>query len=771
MRLISRTVTIAVFLATLLPLNASAATYPHFWSQRFGDAGFQAVNAVTTDGSGNIYVIGSFTGTISLGGGGTLTSAGSYDIFLAKFSPTGVHQWSQRFGDASLQEGIEIVAAPNGEIVIAGHFQGTMTFLSPSNPNPILLASTGGTDIYVARFTTDGVPVWANRFGDVNFQYCNAIAMDPFGGVAIVGAFLGSVNFGGSSNTNLVSAGDYDIFVARFNSGGQHTWSYRFGDAAWNDATVVAFDSSSNLYFGGPFSGTFSFGGPNVTGTVDVYVAKLSNTGEWIWSKDFGDASNQYCNALVVDNNGNVFIAGYIHEGTINFGGSDLTGIGDCYLAKFNSNGAHQWSQRFGLDANPQDGRALAVDAGNNVIFAGHFFGQVDFGGGSLTSSGVHDLFLAKFNNGGDHLWSRKFGNSLNQQTPLVAVDLDDNIVYAGQFDGTVDFGGGNLSSAGGTDAFVARLGGDPFEPLITSITDIGNDQGRKVKIRFVRSGADALMGQAPIVRYDAFRRDDPAPSKATAPGDRYVMADGWTQVGSVSAYTDNTYGIDVPTIGDSTIAQGPYFSSFFIRAATSAPGMFYDSPADSGYSLDNLAPGAPTSLVLTAGLLTWNESSAGDFDYFSIYGGSTSSFGAATLINYSTSPTLSVTSSPYAFYFVTATDFSGNEGNPSMTNTTTDTERTPKSYVLSISSYPNPFNPVTTIRYTVPSKGMVEVTIFDLRGAHVATLVNEEKDMGAYTQTWEGRNDAGTRVSSGMYLARVKHPSETRSYKLVLQK
>ena len=767
MRLLSRTVTIALFLVTLFALNASAATYPHFWSQRFGDAGFQAVNAVTTDASGNIYVIGTFTGTIFLGGPNALVSAGGYDIFLAKFSPTGVHQWSQRFGDAASQEGREIVAAPNGEIVIAGQFEGTMSFPS-STGTTISLASAGGTDVYLARFRTDGVAIWASRFGDATFQYCNAIAMDPLGDVAIVGAFLGSVNFGGS---DLVSAGDYDIFVARFNASGQHTWSYRFGDAAWNDATCVTFDSSSNLYFGGHFNGTFSFGGPNITGVVDVYVAKLSSTGAWVWSQDFGDALYQYCNAIVTDNNGNIFITGYIDGGTINFGGSDLTGVGDCYLAKFSSAGTHQWSQRFGLDSNPQDGKALDVDSGNNVILAGHFFGQIDLGGGTLVSSGNHDLLLAKFTGGGDHLWSRKFGNSLNQYLPVVTVDFDDGIVYAGQFDGTVDFGGGNLSSAGGTDAYIAKLGGDTFEPLITSITDIGNDQGRKVKIRFVRSGADAASWPAPIVRYDAFRRDDPAPSMATAPRDRYVMADGWTQVGSVSAYTDNTYGIDVPTVGDSTVAGGQYYSSFFIRAATAAPGTFYDSPADSGYSLDNLAPGAPTSLVLTAGVLTWNESSAQDFDYFSIYGGSTSSFGAATLIDYSTSPTLSVTSSPYAFYFVTATDFSGNEGHPSMTHTATDTERTPKSYVLSISSYPNPFNPVTTIRYTVPSKGRVEVSIFDLRGAHVATLVNEEKDQGAYTQTWEGRNDAGTRVSSGMYLARVKHPSQTKSYKLVLQK
>ena len=72
--------------------GTSAATYPHFWSQRYGDAaGFQAVNGVSTDGAGNIYVIGTFTGTINLGGS-PLTSAGGYDIFVAKFNPAGVHQ-------------------------------------------------------------------------------------------------------------------------------------------------------------------------------------------------------------------------------------------------------------------------------------------------------------------------------------------------------------------------------------------------------------------------------------------------------------------------------------------------------------------------------------------------------------------------------------------------------------------------------------------------------------------------------------------------------
>ena len=749
----------------VLPTDAGAATYPHYWSQRYGDTSFQAVNSVGTDASGNVYVTGSFLGTINLGGN-NLVSAGSYDIFVAKFSPAGVHQWSTRFGDTFSQEGREIVVEANGEFVLAGHFEGSITI--PGYPP---LTSAGGTDVYLARFATDGTNIWNKRFGDASWQFCNSIAMDPFGGVAIVGAFQSSINFGGS---NLVSAGDYDIFVAKFNSGGVHLWSQRFGDANWNDVSCVAIDSDFNTYFAGHFSGTFSFGGPNVTGSTDVYLVKLGVTlGAYVWSKDFGDNAGQYCNAIAVDKNANVFITGYL-DGTINFGGSDLTGVGDCFLAKFNTSGTHQWSQRFGLDANPQDGRELEVDSGNNVILAGHYIGQINLGGGFMQAQGGVDLFLAKYNPAGDHMWSRSFGNSLTQQIPVVNVDYDDNVLYAGQFDGTLNFGGSTLSSAGGTDAFVAKLGGDTFEPKITSIVDIGNDQGGKVKIRFVRSGADAVLWPTPVIRYDAFRRDDPAPSSLpdlAFATERELMIDGWTQVGSVNAFTDNLYSIDVPTIGDSTIAQGPYFSSFFMRAATALPGTFHDSPPDSGYSLDNLAPGVPSFLVHVAGTLYWSGSGAPDFDYFSVYGSNNGDFGTATLIDYAVGTSLNVTSSPYPYYFVTATDFSGNESGPASTSLTTPVGDTPESYVLSISSYPNPFNPQTSIRYTLPSQGRVEVSIFDLRGSHVATLVDEEKERGAYTETWNGRNAAGDGVSSGVYFARITHASGTKSYKMVLLK
>jgi hypothetical protein len=129
------------------------------------------------------------------------------------------------------------------------------------------------------------------------------------------------------------------------------------------------------------------------------------------------------------------------------------------------------------------------------------------------------------------------------------------------------------------------------------------------------------------------------------------------------------------------------------------------------------------------------------------------------------------VSASPHNYYWVTATDFSGNEGKPALAHAASGVGNTPGQYVLSVSAYPNPFNPQTTVRYTLPAKTHVSLEIFDLRGEKVATLVDLDQNAGAFTTTWLGRNDAGAAVGSGVYFAKLSTASGVRTYKLVLLK
>jgi hypothetical protein len=79
------------------------------------------------DASGNVFVTGILDGTVNFGGG-SLASAGSSDIFLVKFDPSGNHVWSQRFGDATEQRGYSVVADGGGNTFLTGGMQGTVNF-------------------------------------------------------------------------------------------------------------------------------------------------------------------------------------------------------------------------------------------------------------------------------------------------------------------------------------------------------------------------------------------------------------------------------------------------------------------------------------------------------------------------------------------------------------------------------------------------------------------------------------------------------------------
>jgi len=71
--------------------------------------------------------------------------------------------------------------------------------------------------------------------------------------------------------------------------------------------------------------------------------------------------------------------------------------------------------------------------------------------------------------------------------------------------------------------------------------------------------------------------------------------------------------------------------------------------------------------------------------------------------------------------------------------------------------AYPNPFNPMTQIRYDIPAEGYLEISVFDLRGQKVATLVNEFTKPGAYSTTWDA-----AKISSGVYFVHFTATGES---------
>jgi hypothetical protein len=87
------------------------------------------------------------------------------------------------------------------------------------------------------------------------------------------------------------------------------------------------------------------------------------------------------------------------------------------------------------------------------------------------------------------------------------------------------------------------------------------------------------------------------------------------------------------------------------------------------------------------------------------------------------------------------------------------------------VQNYPNPFNPHTTIAFSLSARGRVALAIYDVNGGIVRTLVNETRAAGAYELTWDGRDDNGQAVASGVYFYRLVAPQFTSTKKMVLLK
>jgi hypothetical protein len=223
----------------------------------------------------------------------------------------------------------------------------------------------------------------------------------------------------------------------------------------------MAIDSAGNVAITGFIRGTVDFGGGPLTtsGVWDIFVAKLDASGNHVWSKRFGNTNvAQRANATAFDSAGNVVVTGYF-GGTVDFGGGPLTSPDnqDIFVAKLDPNGNHVWSKGFG-GGGAQSAYAMAIDSAGNVAITGVFELTMDLGGGPLTSAGNVDIFVAKLDSSGNHVWSKRFGDASVSVVSATAIDSAGNVVVAGGFGGTLDFGNGPLVSAGGHDVFLAKL-------------------------------------------------------------------------------------------------------------------------------------------------------------------------------------------------------------------------------------------------------------------------------------------------------------------------
>jgi len=384
------------------------------WAKSIGSSEHDEGYDIDVDSTGNVYIIGTFKNTVDFDPGAgvtSLTSSGWEDLFFAKYDPNGNFIWANKIGGSDNDEGFGIAVSNTNDVFVTGYFADTVDF-DPGLGIANLFATLNNSDIFIAKYDSNGNYIWANGIGGTSYDFGKDLVLDELNNVYITGSFKNTADFNpGVGIANLSSSGDLDVFFAKYDSNGNYVWAKSFGGLDIDKSNCINIDYLGNIYLTGRYEGTVDFdpglGTVNQTslgGLFDLYFAKFNPSGNYIWAKTVGSSSFNEGHDLEIDSVGNLYLTGEFTS-TADFnpssGTSNLTSSGgrNIFVAKYNSNGSYIWARRIGENIE-NIGYGIELDNLENIYVSGMLNGTADFDLSPDTFNlfaTSNDVFLAKY--------------------------------------------------------------------------------------------------------------------------------------------------------------------------------------------------------------------------------------------------------------------------------------------------------------------------------------------------------------------------------------
>lgn len=446
--------------------NQGGTGEPAFeWDNVYGDTVIDNIvhpTDVAIDTLGNIVVVGSFRGTVDLGGGvgNELTSNGEDDVFVAKYTSAGAHIWSIGAGDGNVQAALSVTTDGSANIWVSGTVKGTFAFPGGTN-------LTNGNDqfpnAWIAKLDANGGAQFAASYGQ-NADYSDygrAVAAGPGNQVVFAGTFQNNITFA-SAHTSV--NGSYSMFLARYDEATNVTLDRTFGDGLRQDANAVAVAVDGSIAIGGSTEGNVNFGGGelvNSSGGGRAVVAKLDAAGNEVFAMLFESGGVAEVKDVAFHNNGDLFVTGYFSQ-TIDLGGGELTANGaarEIFIGRYDTNGNLIYGSRFG-GVGADEPAGIAVDTNSFAAVAGRFTDDIVVNGETTLDwdSTVNDAFLIRVGPPGQGYWGYQAQALNTARATGIAIDpSDDRIVVVGEYTDQIDLGSGPVGGGHLSGMFLSK--------------------------------------------------------------------------------------------------------------------------------------------------------------------------------------------------------------------------------------------------------------------------------------------------------------------------
>lgn len=426
------------------------------WLRRAGTNGDDQALAVAVDSTNGIYVAGLFSGVNP--NFTNLASAGGADIFLAKYDAAGNFLWAKRAGGTQADAATAVRVDKLGNVFVAGYFYsatatfGALTVTNKSSP------VAGFSDLFLAKYDADGNALWVKATSGSANDTATALAVDDAGNAYLTGSFHSGAVFGNIALTNLSAT---NFFVAKYDPTGNVLWARTTTGTNTSQGNGICLDAATNVYVTGYLLGSLNLGSGSLTntnvlftfGNGTVFVAKYDRDGALQWSRKGAAGGIGYGQALAADSFGGLYATSYKRD----YGTSPV-------LTKYDTSGNVLWYRATTLSCCTGDylaANSLVLDDAGNPIITGFTTGSSIEGITSSYSGG----YVMKYRSDGTGFWLVRCGSVSSGGTGGYGAALDNagNLLIAGRFVGTSLFGAtSNLVSAGGNDAFLAKVGVRP---------------------------------------------------------------------------------------------------------------------------------------------------------------------------------------------------------------------------------------------------------------------------------------------------------------------
>lgn len=409
--------------------------------------------------------------------------------------------WAKSFLGNLGSECPAIYADASGNVYTTGQFEGTVDF--DPGPATFTLTSFGNWDAYLVKTDALGNFLWAKQIGGTKEDIALNMTFDATGNIYITGYFAGTSDFdpGPSTFTLTGPTSMYSTFIVKLDSNGNFIWASHFTGSGNCEALSIAVDLTNNSYVTGSFDGTIDFDpGPSTysytyDGNANIFIAKLDNSGDFVWAKKIDGFNGARALSLCYDGANSIYTTGWF-SGTPDFdpgvGTFTLTsnGFRDIFISRLDLSGNFIWTKQVGSPGGDDFGKAIITDAASAIYLTGGYSSTIDLdpGPGSATFTTIGgDMFLLKLDPSGNFIFAKSFSSNSYSFGNSIALDVNNNIYTTGYFSGTTDFDPSLNSfthtSAGSFDVFISKL--DPSGAFLFAkrIGGTGNDDGQDIYV------------------------------------------------------------------------------------------------------------------------------------------------------------------------------------------------------------------------------------------------------------------------------------------------